>query len=143
MQINAKIVMCVKMDENEQSNLFQTFQAVINSAISEKKQDEKMGPKLENANIKANITLQVGKDEFVHAHLLLKDGTHEFKLGNLDNYDIELIASPEDMMGFSTGELNTFQMITQKNEFGDTKLRVKKGGRNLGKLLFVSNLLVF
>lgn len=131
------------MEEEEKENLFHTFQAVINSALTEKLQDEKMAEKINTADIRANITLQVGADEYVYTHLILKRGDNEFEMGHLDDFDIELTATPEDMMGFSTGELSTFQMVTQKNEYGYKKLRVEKGGRNLGKLLLISKLLVF
>jgi hypothetical protein len=131
------------MNEDEQNNLFGTFEAVIMSAVNEKMTIPKWKKKLEKADIKANISLQVGQDEYFQTYLILDHGKAEFKAGHLDCFDIELIAAPEDMMWFSNKTYSTVTMITKKNEWGFPKLRAKKGMRNIGKLLFVSGVLTF
>ncbi|TFG01212.1 MAG: hypothetical protein EU540_04295 [Promethearchaeota archaeon] len=62
----------------------------------------------------------------------------------MDNYDFQLLAAPEDLMFFCNGENSTIHMVTNKNRFGERKLKIQKGttGRNLGKLLKFANLLV-
>ena len=57
----------------------------------------------------------------------------------LEDYDVEMKAAPFDLMFFCNGEFGVTHMITKKNEFGFTKLRMKKAGRNAKKLLFVQN----
>lgn len=131
------------MNDEERNNLFETFEAVILSAINEKMGIPKWKKKLEKADIKANITLQVGKEEYFQTYLIIDHGKAEFKKGHLDQFDIELIAAPEDMMWFSNKTYSTVKMVTKKNEWGYTKLRAKKGMRNIGKLLFISGVLTF
>ena len=65
--------------------------------------------------------------------------------GKLDEYDLELMSAPEDLMFFSNGENSTVHMILKKNRFGYKKLRFSKGSNgkhNLGILLKLSKILV-
>lgn len=52
------------------------------------------------------------------------------------------MADPGDLLYFSNGTNSTVHMVTKKNRFGKRKLKIKKGGRNLGKLLKISKILV-
>ncbi|MHA1821252.1 MAG: hypothetical protein ACTSU2_08755 [Promethearchaeota archaeon] len=131
------------MNEEEKNNLFGTFEAVIKSAYSEKMEDPKWKKKIEKTNLKANIGLQVGENEIFYINLTITNGELKIGKGNLEDYDIELISTPEDLMFLSNGTYSTVHMITKKNQYGKTKLKVKKGGRNLGKLLFLQQFLAF
>ena len=62
---------------------------------------------------------------------------------NIEEFDVEILAAPTDLLFMCNGEYGITHMLTKKNEFGETKLRLKKGGRNAAKLLFVQNLLSF
>ncbi len=131
------------VEEEEKMNLFETFKSVVESAIEERKKVEKWAKKIYKNQLRAQITLQIGEDEYLPLKLILENGNLTFELGNLENYDIELIAEPEDLMWFSNKKYSTLTMLTKKNRYGYKKLRVKKGGRNIKKLLFLSKLLVF
>ena len=65
--------------------------------------------------------------------------------GKLDEYDLELMSAPEDLMFISNGENSTVHMLLKKNRFGYKKLRFSKssnGKRNLRILLKLSKILV-
>ena len=64
--------------------------------------------------------------------------------GKLEEYEFQLLATPEDLMYFCNGTNSTVHMVAKKNVFGKKKLRIQKGttGRNLGKLLKLANILV-
>jgi len=131
------------MDENEKRNLYETMKSVIESAINEKINNPKWSNKIKNVNIKAQLTLQVDKNDLVTFKLILDKGSVSFEPGTVENYDLELIADPEDLMWFCNKKYNTLTMLFKKNKFGFKKLRIKKGGRNAKKLLLLSKLLVF
>ena len=130
------------MDKTAKENLFNTFKAVIDSVIADKKENPKNLKLINNFNAKVNIGLHVEEDEIFYVNLVAKDGNYELSRGQLDDYDLGLIAAPEDLMFFSNGENSTVHMIMKKNQFGKRKLRLKKGGRNIGKLLKISKILV-
>ena len=72
-------------------------------------------------------------------------GNYEVKRGKLDQYDLEILATPEDLLFFSSGENSILNMMMKKNIFGYRKLRFSKGSngkRNLGKLLKLSKIIV-
>ena len=62
----------------------------------------------------------------------------EIDKGRLEeNYDLEMMVVPEDLMFFTNGENSLLHMFFKKNKFGKRKLQIKKGstGRNLKKLI--------
>ncbi|MHA2210300.1 MAG: hypothetical protein ACXABV_14145, partial [Candidatus Thorarchaeota archaeon] len=71
-------------------------------------------------------------------------GEYELNRGALDEFDLEIIADPEDLMYFTNGQYSTLKMMTSKNRFGKRRLRYKSGttGRNMGKLLKLPRILV-
>ena len=77
-------------------------------------------------------------------NLIAEDGNYALNKGQLDEYDLEIIADPEDLMYFTNGEYSTMKMMTGKNRFGKRKLRYKGGttGRNMGMLLKLPKILV-
>jgi len=133
------------MEETEKDNLYQTFQAVINSIVREKKTMEKYDKLFETFEARVNLGLQMEDDYYFWVNLIIEDGEVSLNRGKLeDNYDLILLSAPEDLMFFTNGENSTLHMLMKKNRFGERKLRFKKGttGLNLGKLLKLSKLLV-
>jgi hypothetical protein len=133
------------MNEAEKENLFITFQQTIKSIINDKKKNPKNQKKLEKFNAKINIGLQIEEDSHHWVNLLAENGNYSLNRGKLEEYDLELMATPEDLLYFSNGENSTFNMLMKKNSYGYRKLRFSKssdGKRNLGMLLKLSKLLV-
>ena len=132
------------MEESEKENLFATFKAVIESIVEEKRNNPKSNKKLQKLVAGVNLGLQIEKDYYFWLNLKAKGGKFELNMGKLDEYDFQLLAAPEDLMFFCNGENSTVHMVTKKNRFGEKKLRIEKGttGRNLGKLLKFSSILV-
>ena len=133
------------MIEEEKENLFITFQQTIESIIIDKQKNPKNAKLLNNFNAKINLGLQIDEDYYLWVNLLAKEGNYSLNRGRLEEYDLELKASPEDMLFFSNGENSTLNMIKKKNSFGYRKLRFSKGSngkRNLGVLLKLSKILV-
>ena len=110
------------MEETEKENLFTTFQQVIYSIIEEKRKNPK-GLKLVNEfKGKINLGLQIEEDEFFWVNLIAENGNLTLKRGKLEDYDLELIAAPEDLLFFANGENSTIHMILKKNRFGIIQL---------------------
>ena len=132
------------MEETEKQNLFDTFKAVIESIVNEKKMVPKSNKKLNNLVAGVNLGLQIENDYIFWLYLKAEGGNFVLNRGKLDEYDFQLLAAPEDLMFFCNGENSTIHMISNKNRFGEKKLRIQKGttGRNLGKLLKLASLLV-
>lgn len=130
------------LEPEEQQNLLDTFGAVLEAVFTEKKALPQWKPKIDRADLKINLALQIAQDEYFYTHLIVDHGQMQFNKGQLDSYDLELLAVPEDLLFFSNATYSVMDMVLKKNEYGFPKLRVKKGIRNVGKLLFVSKLLV-
>lgn len=133
------------MKEEEKENLFITFQQTIESIIIDKKKNPKNDKLLNNFNAKINLGLQTDDDYYLWVNLLAEEGTYSLNRGKLEEFDLELKASPEDLLFFSNGENSILNMMMKKNNFGKRKLRFSKssgGKRNLGILLKLSKILV-
>ncbi|MFX1376769.1 MAG: hypothetical protein ACFFA0_13245 [Promethearchaeota archaeon] len=133
------------MKEEEKENLFITFQHTIESIINDKKKSPKNDKLLNNFKAKINLGLQIDDDDYFWVNLLAKEGKYSLNKGRLEEYDLELMANPEDLLFFSNGENSTLNMMLKKNSFGERKLRFSKssnGKRNLGILLKLSKILV-
>jgi hypothetical protein len=132
------------MDESAQANLFYTIKAVINGVIEDKKENDKMREKLEKFDAKINIGLHTEDDFILWVNLVADNGNFQIERGKLEEYDLELIADPEDLMYFTNGTYSTLHMLFKKNRFGNRKLQINKGstGWNLGLLLKLPKLLV-
>ncbi len=132
------------MEEEEKDNLYTTFKGVIDSIVEEKKKNPKNDKMFKTFKANINLGLQIEKDYYFWLNLVIGDGNVSLNRGELDAYDLRLMSAPEDMMFFSNGDNSTVHMLTKKNRFGYKKLRFKKGttGRNIGKLLKLSKLLV-
>ena len=133
------------MEEKEKENLFFTFKQTIDSIILDKQKNPKNENLLNNFNAKINIGLHVEEDFFLWMNLSAFKGNYDVKRGKLDQYDLEILATPEDLLFFSSGENSILNMMMKKNIFGHRKLRFSKGSngkRNLGKLLKLSKIIV-
>jgi hypothetical protein len=132
------------MDESAQETLFLTFKAVIDDVIADKRKNPKNTKLLNEFQARINIGLHVEEDFIFWVNLVADAGEYTLSKGLLDEYDLELIADPEDLMYFTNGQYSTFKMMTGKNRFGKRKLRYKGGtsGRNMGKLLKLPKILV-
>ncbi len=62
--------------------------------------------------------------------------------GTAPRYDMEFSATPDDLFNFTNRTYSTVSMVLKKNIYGQPRLKIKNGGRNLRKLLLVSKLLV-
>jgi hypothetical protein len=69
-----------------------------------------------------------------------KDGEYIVEKDALEEYDLELISDPEDLMFFCNGQYSVTHMMMKRNRFGERKLRFK--GRAYGKLLALPKILV-
>ena len=130
------------MEESDKDNLFITFSGVINAIIEDKRKNPKNFKLLNSFEGVVNLGLQVEEDYYFWLNLIAKDGNYKIDRGRLENFDLELMADPGDLLYFSNGTNSTVHMVIKKNRFGKRKLRIKKGGRNLGKLLKISRILV-
>ncbi|MFX1308692.1 MAG: hypothetical protein ACFE9M_01345 [Promethearchaeota archaeon] len=133
------------MEESEKNNLFITFQQTIESVIKEKKESPKNEKLLNNFNGRVIIGLQIEENYYFWVNLVANGGKYSLGKGKLDEYDLELRATPEDLVFFVNGENSVLNMVLKKNQFGYKKLRFSKGStgkRNLGILLKLSKILV-
>ncbi len=132
------------MDESAQETLFMTFKSVIEDVIADKRKNPKNSKTLDEFEARINMGLHVEEDFILWMNLIAKDGVYALSKGTLDEYDLEIISDPEDLMYFTNGEYSTMKMMTGKNRFGKRKLRYKGGttGRNMGKLLKLPKILV-
>jgi hypothetical protein len=133
------------MEETEKENLFETFKGVIKSIIEDKRKNHKNVKLLDKFKAKINLGLQIEKDYYFWVSLIAENGNYDLKRDSLDEYDLKIMATPEDLMYFSNRTYSTLQMLTKKNTFGFKKLRFGKsssGKRNLGLLLKLPKILV-
>lgn len=133
------------MEDSEKENLFITFKGVIESIIDDKRKNPKNEKVLSKFKARINLGLQVEDDYILWLNLVADDGNYELNKDKLDDYDLELISTPVDMMYFSNGQNSTLHMMLKKNSFGKTKLQFSKGStgkRNLGLLLKLPKILV-
>lgn len=133
------------MEESEKENLFITFKNVIESIIFDKRRNPKNTKTLDNFRARLNIGLQIEEDYYLWVNLIGENGNFTLEKGKLEEYDLELMSTPEDLMYFSNRENSTLNMMLKKNKFGTKKLRYDKsstGKRNLGLLLKLPKILV-
>ena len=133
------------MEDTEKENLYITFKGVIESIILDKRKNSKNLKGLDSFQARLNLGLQVEEDFYLWVNLIAKNGKYNLERGKLEEFDLELMATPEDLIYFSNGENSTLNMMVKKNKFGSKKLRYDKsseGKRNLGLLLKLPKILV-
>jgi len=133
------------MKEEEKENLFITFQQTIESIIKDKKKNSNNLKLLNDFKAKINLGLQIEEDLYLWLNLIAEEGNFVLKRGKLEEYDLEVIVAPEDLLFFANGENSTLHMLFKKNRFGYKKLRFSKGSNgkhNLGILLKLPKIIV-
>ena len=132
------------MDDAAQETLFLTFKTVIEDVIADKRKNPKNTKTLDEFQARINMDLHVEEDFILWVNLVADTGNYSLNKGQLDEYDLEIISDPEDLMYFTNREYSTMKMMTSKNRFGKRKLRYKGGttGRNMGMLLKLPKILV-
>ncbi|MFX1468835.1 MAG: hypothetical protein ACFFB8_09230 [Promethearchaeota archaeon] len=133
------------MKEEEKENLYITFQQTIESIIKDKQKYPKNEKLLNNFKAKINLGFQIEKDYYFWVNLIAGEGNFSLNRGKLDEYDLEVMAAPEDLLFFVNGENSTLHMLLKKNRFGYRKLRFSKGSsgkNNFGILLKLPKILV-
>jgi len=133
------------MKEEEKQNLFITFQQTIDSIIKDKRKNSKNLELLNNFEAKINLGLQIEEDLYFWLNLIAEEGNFVLKRGKLEEYDLEVMVAPEDLLFFANGENSTLHMLFKKNRFGYKKLRFSKGSNgkhNLGILLKLPKIIV-
>ena len=94
-------------------------------------------------DLRVSFKLQVYPTEFLNINLIIEDGAYILSDGEIDDYDIQIKAKPEDLMWYSAGNYSLLKMTLTKNDFGHFRWELKKGGRNLSSLLMVASLLLY
>ncbi|MFX1324345.1 MAG: hypothetical protein ACFE8N_05275 [Promethearchaeota archaeon] len=133
------------MKEEEKENLFITFQCTIESIIADKRKNPKYEKLINDYEAKINIGLQIDEDVYLWLNLKAEKGNYALNRGKIDEYDLKVKVTPEDLLFFSNGENSILNMMMKKNQFGFRKLRFSRGSsgkRNLGKLLKLSKIIV-
>jgi hypothetical protein len=110
------------MEDSEKENLFITFKGVIESIILDKRRNPKNNKTLDNFQAKLNMGLHTEEDFYLWVNLIAENGKYTLGKGKLEEYDLEIIATPEDLMGFSSGENSTLHMMLKKNKYGFKKI---------------------
>jgi len=133
------------MKEEEKENLFITFQQTIESIIRDKRKNSNNAKLLNKFKAKINLGLQIEEALYFWLNLRAEEGNFVLKRGKLEEYDLEVIIAPEDLLFFLNGENSTLHMLFKKNRFGYKKLRFSKGSDgkyNLGILLKLPKIIV-
>jgi hypothetical protein len=132
------------MDDSAQETLYLTFKTVIEDVIADKRRHPKNTKTLDEFRARINMGLHVEEDFILWVNLIAANGNYSLNRGQLEEYDLEIISDPEDLMYFTNGEYSTMKMMMGKNRFGKRKLRYKGGttGRNMGILLKLPKILV-
>ena len=132
------------MDAAAQETLFFTFKSVIEDVIADKRKNPENTKTLDEYRARINIGLHVEEDFIMWVNLVAEGGKYTLNRDKLDDYDLELISDPEDMMYFTNRTYSTLKMMFTKNRFGKRKLLFRRGttGSNYGKLLKLPKVLV-
>ena len=91
------------MDESAQETLILTFKAVIEDVISDKRKNPKNAKTLDEFQARINLGLHVELEFILWTNLIAEDGKYSLNKGMLEEFDLEIIADPEDMMYFING----------------------------------------
>ena len=125
------------MSEEEQNNSFELFKDVVETAIQEKLKIPKWKKKLDTTIMNVNFKLLISEDEEVYTNLILNRGEYSVNRDKLEDYTIEIIANPLDLVWFVSKEKSILKMFLQR------KWKIKKLLVHPFKALFVANLLVY
>ncbi|HMF31704.1 MAG TPA: hypothetical protein VKK79_09830 [Candidatus Lokiarchaeia archaeon] len=129
-------------EESNEDRFFQTFEAIINSVVAEKLKLPSWEKKLKKFQAVVQLRFHMEPDSIFVCHLIANKGDFKLVRGPAPAFDLEFAATPDDLYNFTNRTYSTANMILKKNQYGQRRLQIKKGGRHLGKLLLVSKLLV-
>ncbi|TFG22689.1 MAG: hypothetical protein EU532_14175 [Promethearchaeota archaeon] len=133
------------MEESEKENLYLTFKGAIASIIEDKLKNPKNEKLIKSFKTKYNLGLQIEKDYYFWLNITAENGKYSLERGKLDEYDLEVLVVPEDLLYWLNRQNSTIHMMLKKNKFGYKKFRFEKGSdgkRNLGILLKLPKVLV-
>jgi hypothetical protein len=125
------------MSEEEQTNSFELFKDVVETAIQEKLKIPKWKKKLDKTVMNVNFKLLISEDEEVYTNLILNKGEYSVNRDKIEDYTIEIIANPLDLVWFVSKEKSILKMFLQG------RWKIKKLLTHPFKALFVANLLVY
>ncbi len=129
-------------EETNEDRFFLTFEAIINSVVGDKLKIPKWEKKLKNFQAVVQFRFRMELNNYMLCHLVANNGDFKLMKGPAPTFDLELAATPDDLYNFTNRTYSTTSMILKKNVYGERRLRLKKGGRHLCKLLFLSKALV-
>ncbi len=129
-------------EETNEDRFFLTFEAIINSVIKEKLKIPKWERKLKKFQAVVQFRFRMEPSNTLICYLIAKNGDFKLMRGPAPAFDLELAATPDDFYNFTNRTYSATSMIFKKNQYGERRLQLKKGGRNLGKLYFISKALV-
>lgn len=132
------------MKEAQKNTVLSLFIRSLEAIIEKKAQSPKHQKKLNSFNARINFGLQIEKEDYIWFKFISNHGKVEINKGRLeDEYDLEILSVPEDLMFFTNGENSLLHMLFKKNKFGKRKLRINKGttGRNLKKIIKLPSIL--
>ena len=110
------------MQDSEKENLFDTLQSIIDSSIDEKRKDPKNRKKINNFKVRANIGLEMTKDNFFWLNLTADKGFFKLNRDKLaTDYDFVVKIAPVDLLYFINGQNSTLHMLLANNEYGKKK----------------------
>ncbi len=127
------------MDEDEITNLVETFKASLDSIFQEKLESKPWQEKLQGFSARVNIAI-VAKEgikiENIYVHIIANGLDISVTPGKLDDAEFELAASFETFFNIATGDANSILELLKG------KLKVKNMLKNMKKVLFLNKLLV-
>ena len=125
------------MSEEEANNSFELLKDVIETAIKEKYQIPKWKRKIDKANVRVNLKLLISEEETVYTNLIIEKGQYSVNKDRLEDYSLEIVADPIDLVWFVGNETSIIKMFTSR------KWKIKKLLLHPFKALMVAGLLVY
>ena len=124
--------------------MFTNFRNVVVDVVADKRKNPKNVKTIDEFQARINMGLHVEEDFILWVNIIAEAGTYTVSKGKLQEYDLELISDPIDLMYFTIGQYSTLKMMFTKNRFGKRRLRYKGGttGSNMRKLLKLPKILV-
>ena len=125
------------MSEEELNTSFELLKDVIETAIKEKYQIPKWKKKIDKANIRVNLKLLMSEEETVYTNLIIEKGQYSVNRDRLEDFTLEIIANPIDLVWFVGNETSIIKMFISR------KWKIKKLLLHPFKALMVAGLLVY
>ncbi len=129
-------------EETNEDRFFLTFEAIINSVTGDKLKILKWQKKLAKFQAVAQFRFRMEENTYMVCNLLANKGVFKLMKGPAKAFDLEFAATPDDLYNFTNRTYSLLSMFLKKNQYGERRLRIKKGGRHLGKLLVIWKLLI-